>query len=139
MTSSELLLLFTNKTLGIPVKTECLFIDRSSVERQFLCETVNNITTARRHVHLPLRPNEIRVSTENKLGYDIFPSTNSKHWFTTSFLQQTPTLVYDILQQTPSTGLRHPSFNKPQALVYDILPSFGGRCRKAMLGGKLQV
>ena len=28
-----------------------------------------------------------------------------------------------FLQQTPSTGLRHPSFNKLQDLVYDILPS----------------
>ena len=27
------------------------------------------------------------------------------------------------VRQTPSTSLRHPSFNKLQALVYDILPS----------------
>ena len=52
--------------------------------------------------------------------------SNSKHWFTTSFLQLWRKVPESDagsvgLCQTPSTGLRHPSFN------------FGGRCRKAML------
>ena len=45
--------------------------------------------------------------------------SNSKHWFTTSFLwRKVP--ESDARSQTPNTGLRH--------------PSFGERCRKAMLG-----
>ena len=51
---------------------------------------------------------------------------NSKHWFTTSFFLWRKVPESDArsvvrIAQTPSTGLRHPSF-------------FGGRCRKAMLG-----
>ena len=68
---------------------------------------------------------EVKVAVKENhklqaLVYDILPSTpstglrhpsfNSKHWFTTSFLQL-QALVYDILPSTPSIGLRHPSFN----------------------------
>ena len=54
---------------------------------------------------------------------------NSKHWFTTSFLwrkvpesgaRSVDHTARSPSTQTPSTGLRH--------------PSFGGRCRKAVLG-----
>ena len=50
-------------------------------------------------------------------------NANSKHWFTTSFLwRKVPERDARSMHvtQTPSTGLRH--------------PSFGGRCRKEMLG-----
>ena len=49
-------------------------------------------------------------------------SQTPRHWFTTSFLQE-------------DAGKRCSESNS-KALVYDILPS--GRCRKAMLGVKLQ-
>ena len=73
------------------------------------------------------------------LVYDILPSArswsyrgdpDSKHWFTTSFLQHEVGRTEGT--QTPSTGLRHPSFStklvvprgpRLQALVYDILLS----------------
>ena len=60
-----------------------------------------------------------RVVSER--GFDA----NSNHWFTTSFLPGRKMPESDARSvgstQTPSTGLRHPSF-------------LGGRCRKAMLG-----
>ena len=64
-----------------------------------------------------------RVPGKRCLGVRSWHKTNSKHWFTTSFLwNKVPESDARsvVLTQTPSTGLRH--------------PSFGGRCRKAMLG-----
>ena len=62
--------------------------------------------------------------------------TNSKLWFTVFFLKL-QALVYGILPQTPSSGLRYSSSNsklwftvfflKLQALVYGILPQTTGK------------
>ena len=77
-----------------------------------------------------LRIPPTKIYQGDKLGkmFHITGSlANSRHWFTTSFLQP---LVYDILPST--TGLRHPPFNhwfttsSLQPLVYDILPSTTG-------------
>ena len=72
---------------------------------------------------------------------------NSKHWFTTSFLPacRKATLGGLSMTQTPSTGLRHPSFQpagkRPFRTEYDpnskhcFTTSFLPACRKATLGG----
>ena len=66
-------------------------------------------------------------------------AANSKHWFTTNVLVPESDARSVCLLQTPSTGLRHPSWCrkamlgvsaccKLQALVYDIRLGAGKRC-----------
>ena len=105
----------------------------------FSCDLAAEYTVIRSYLHdwkgrvlLSVTDNHlVKLNCVVGLAWPVWQHYND--WLFSKLIRQSMGLSRQChsAEETPSTVLRHPSFNNLQVLVYDI---FGGRCRKAMWG-----